>query len=159
VVSENPKYDYAECRAIIFQWLDLLVERSQEGDESDTGVQRFARIAEIVPDLKLAADKSNYLGRRFGGGQHRTERCPIHDGHWSGYGGLDKEPCACALGVYDITGWLPAPGDENEDLGGCVAPGCQRQAIVEMVSLIAHDGFKAGDRTRVCPDHIDWKKA
>lgn len=93
-----PLFDMDEVRDIIFDWLDLLVEHHKDFDKNDDGL---SRIAAVVPDLKLAADKSSYLGRRFAGEVHRTEPCPKHQGRWSGLPWLGNE-CKC-----DLTGWLP----------------------------------------------------
>jgi hypothetical protein len=102
-MTEPPRFDMDEIRAVIFQWLDQLVAKAENdarvGQYQDSRVER---IAAVVPDLKLAADKSSYLGRRFYGDPHRTEACPIHGGRWSGLPGWRDCPMGC-----DFTGWLP----------------------------------------------------
>lgn len=136
-----PTFTAPEIREVVFTWLDLIVERSR-----DDAPESFRRIAEVVPALKLAADKSNYLGRRFYLGQkHRTEPCPVHKGRWSGYAFPSR--CACSLGSYDITGWLPEEGDETPSLGRCQMPGCDADATVDLAT--------ATKEVRSCSAHID----
>lgn len=105
-MNELPKFDYQEIRAIIFEWLSLLEELDASGNVRD---DRMSKIAAVANDLKLAADKSSYLGRRFAGQPHRSEPCPIHKGMWSGlpYPGHD-----CLYGC-NLTGWLPSQVERN----------------------------------------------
>lgn len=104
---------------ILWQWLDLVCKRAEEDDarsESDNvnygHVTDFQKIRDLAPRIRLAIQKSNYLYRRiYLGEEHRTEPCPKHKGHWSGYADpYTLEPCpyGCSLGIGDITGWLPA---------------------------------------------------
>lgn len=103
---------------ILFQWLDLICEQV-EADEA-AGRQadaNFVVIAASAHSIRMAATKSNYLARRiYGGEEHRTVKCPEHDGHWSGYGICTH---GCSIGRYDITGWLP---DDNPPIPGCGHP-------------------------------------
>ena len=139
----RPLFDADEIHEIIFQWLDLIVERSKE-DESPG--RPYAKLAESVSAWKLAADKSNYLARRlYNGEKHRTEECSKHKGHWSGYAFPYR--CECSLGTYDITGWLPQPGDETPRLGTCDDKDCEAEATVEWTIL------KTGERRIYCPEH------
>lgn len=93
-MTELPKFDGNEIRSIIFQWLDQVAECDRNYFDTIT--------PEVVRELKLAADKSSYLGRRFYANEaHRTEPCPTHKGVWSGLP-FDVTPCGC-----DLTGWLP----------------------------------------------------
>ena len=92
--------------AVLWQWLELIEERVAAGDTDGWGVDRnFKTIAEAAPALRMAIHKSSYLGRRlYGGEAHRTERCPLHQGRWSGLPNPLRPPeCGC-----DFTGWLPA---------------------------------------------------
>ncbi len=51
--------------------------------------------------INLRVRKSNCLGRMLYSGEDlRTEKCPEHKGHWSGYNSQ------CELGCQ-MTGWLP----------------------------------------------------
>lgn len=88
------------CRAVG----DYMRALAQDGAGSPSG----DRLNEIARELKFETAyfaKSNLLYRLLYLGQPlRTEKCPTHDGHWSGYGWGD--PCACQVG-NDITGWLP----------------------------------------------------
>jgi len=140
----RPLFDADEIHEIIFQWLDLIKERAKE-DHGKTH-RPYEKIAATVDMWKLAADKSNYLARRLYMGQkHRTQQCPQHHGNWSGYAFPLR--CECSLGTYDITGWLPAPGDETERLGVCDDKDCEAEATVEWVIL------KTGERRIYCPEH------
>jgi hypothetical protein len=142
--GDRPLFDGDQIQEIIFQWLDLIKERAEEGDG------QYDELAESVDAWKLAARKSNYLSRRLHSGQkHRTEKCPVHEGHWSGYGYCDQ---GCSLGIYDSTGWLPEPGDEVA-FGQCVVEGCENKAVTEIVYLRNHDGYKAGERRPLCQEH------
>jgi hypothetical protein len=56
-----------------------------------------------------ALSKSNLALRLVYGGQElRIEKCPKHDGHWSGcvWPRRPEDACACTDGA-DVTGWLP----------------------------------------------------
>ncbi len=68
---------------------------------------RSARFAHLVPffrDLELAISKSALLARLLYDGEPvRTEKCPEHQGHWSG---LEFGRNACPHGCQ-LTGWLP----------------------------------------------------
>jgi len=136
----TPKFDIDEIRDVIFTWLSLIEERVEEGGAGPL----FERIAPLVPDLKLAADKSNYLSRRFSGQEHRTERCPVHKGRWAGYGYCKY----CSLGIYDRTGWVTEPEDVV-DIGICGFEGCDKRAVSRIVSI------KTGRREEYvrCEDH------
>jgi hypothetical protein len=57
-------------------------------------------------DVQLGITKSSLLARVIYGGEGlRTERCPIHEGRWSGLEWTDN---ACPHGCQ-LTGWLPQP--------------------------------------------------
>lgn len=72
---------------------------------------------EVMPEvvsalamLELPITKSNYLHRRlYQGDPHRTEKCPVHHGRWSGCypPGTDWGDCECVQ-QGNTTGWLPA---------------------------------------------------
>lgn len=107
---------------ILWQWLDLVCKRAEEDDARSEAekvnygqVTDFQKIRDLAPRIKLAIQKSNYLARRiYAGEEHRTEPCPLHKGHWSGYAGPGNScPHGCSLGAYDITGWLPAQPKVN----------------------------------------------
>lgn len=93
-MSEPLRFTQDEIRSIIFQWLDMI------GDCDRTYFDAIT--PEVVRNLKLAADKSSYLGRRFYGDEHRTEACPIHKGAWQGIDWFDTCPYHCGY-----TGWVP----------------------------------------------------
>lgn len=93
--DDQPRYTMDEARAIIFQWLDLIADQNVDRRYYDTITPA------MVEDLKLAADKSAYLARRFAGEPHRTEPCPVHHGRWSGIAWGERPSCGC-----DLTGWL-----------------------------------------------------
>ena len=100
MTNEQPRYTMEEVRAIIFQWLDLIAAENVNRNYYDDITP------EVVEDLKLAADKSAYLARRFAGVPHRTEPCPVHKGRWSGITWGDRPVCGC-----DLTGWLPTEAE------------------------------------------------
>lgn len=101
-----PEFNMNEVRDIIFQWLNQIREKVAQTPEDAPAWerdQRLERIAAVAEDLKLVADKSSYLGRRFSGEIHRTQECPKHKGIWTGLEGLGNE---CEFGC-ELTGWLP----------------------------------------------------
>lgn len=90
------------CRAIEDYIRALAADGA--GSPSTDALNEIARtLAKGLHGVYFA--KSNLLYRLLYLGQPlRTEKCPEHDGQWSGYGW--DEPCACQVG-NDITGWLP----------------------------------------------------
>lgn len=57
-----------------------------------------------LQNIETAIRKSNLLFRLiYAGEELRTEKCPIHQGHWSGCKENACELCSCG---YDVTGWL-----------------------------------------------------
>ncbi len=71
-------------------------------DESD-GSPWAKSIAEAFETIHLAVYKSNLLFRLiYGGEKLRTEKCPIHQGRWSG---CVPDPCPICAFDSDVTGW------------------------------------------------------
>lgn len=107
--GEDPVRPVSEYCAAFEQWFDVLVELAEANPAPENEWDRFAalrRIAAVVPDLRLAIRKSNYLWRRiYKGEPHRTEPCPVHKGHWSGCTYTEVH-CGCQSDV-NVTGWLP----------------------------------------------------
>lgn len=124
-VNEHSVNEY--CK-VLWQWFDLIIEQSR----TERGKTAFQAIAAVEWDIKHSIKKSNYLYRRLYLGQaHRTRKCPLHDGRWSGYGFGPDEWCPCSLhglsdlseptwdssrpqtwiGGMDLTGWLPEDYD------------------------------------------------
>jgi hypothetical protein len=80
--------------------------------DQDAGGQEenWEGVNEALNVLQIPIRKSNMLWRLiYLGQQVRTEKCPIHQGHWMGYGECENDP-PCNSG-WDITGWLPNPDD------------------------------------------------
>lgn len=72
-------------------------------------------VVEALGSLQLAIHKSNYLHRRlYQGDPHRTDKCPVHQGRWSGcpFPGSEDYECECVQ-QGNTTGWLPAKGDDG----------------------------------------------
>lgn len=93
-MSDLPKLTADEYCRILEQWAQLVVGSNP-------------RLYDAVQLVRSTMLKSNYLARRlYGGDEHRTIRCPLHKGRWSG---CSPEPCphGCSWGM-NITGWLPA---------------------------------------------------
>lgn len=90
------------------KWAGALAERATRETDGDKHFRdaNLDAIAKLALTIELAIRKSNLLYRLIYAGQPiRTQMCPIHKGHWSGYG-HGGHPCECQDG-YDITGWLP----------------------------------------------------
>jgi hypothetical protein len=90
------------CRAIE-QYMQAL---AQDGAGSPSG----ERLNEIARELKFTTAyfaKSNLLYRLLYLGQPlRTEKCPIHDGHWAGCPAPDDYcPHGCTV-AGNTTGWI-----------------------------------------------------
>lgn len=65
--------------------------------------------AKTISQVFLWIRKSDLLDRLLYQGQKlRTERCPVHDGRWSG---LEHPTNYCEHGC-GFTGWLPEPEDK-----------------------------------------------
>lgn len=118
VLLEKLKQHYKEpvmpvseyCKAF-YDWVAALHVAYKEWDETpeeDRSWRSPPPLYEIREHLDMAmhlgVGKSSYLARRiYGGEKHRTRKCPVHKGHWSGL--PFKTPlCGC-----DLTGWLPEP--------------------------------------------------
>lgn len=94
----------------IFRWLDA-IKAEHYTDSDDQALSTIARSYAAAGFVTITAAKSNLLYRLLYLRQPlRTEKCPVHDGHWAGYpsiiGGESSTACACQVGL-DITGWLP----------------------------------------------------
>jgi len=92
------------------------VKRMDAGEErEDEGLRRAS---EALSWLQLPIYKSSMLGRLiYGGEKLRTERCPEHNGIWSGLDFGPKFGPHCEHGCH-LTGWLPAgTGTQNEEAG------------------------------------------
>lgn len=58
--------------------------------------------------VRLAIRKSSLLRRRLYLGEPlRTEKCPVHDGEWSGMFANRPEGCECYGPSGEMTGWIP----------------------------------------------------
>lgn len=100
------------CQAIQ-TWLgaicdEHLAEITPDEPWRDTQLHKLANaVHDTGLGVSVMASKSNLLYRLIYLRQPlRTEKCPEHQGHWSGYDDPRGKPCACCVG-YDITGWLP----------------------------------------------------
>lgn len=106
------------CKAFD-DWIAACQEAHKEYEDEieGTGVGRGSppplwEVREYIWKLRaLDIGKSSYLARRiYGGERHRTRKCPVHKGHWSGLP-FDPPLCGC-----DLTGWLPEPPEEPETM-------------------------------------------
>lgn len=78
--------------------LETYANLKAEKDEEFAKYYRFL-IIDIYKSCLL--DRLIYCGEEL-----RTEKCPKHDGHWSGINfGKDQCECLCSCGC--TTGWLP----------------------------------------------------
>ena len=87
------------CDALL-TWRDVMKDHNPE-------------LHEAIQTVCAHLGKSNLAARLVYGGQPlRTEKCPVHKGHWSGCVWHEKleDYCACADGA-NVTGWLP--GKDN----------------------------------------------
>lgn len=74
--------------------------------ESD--LARWSEILGHINALMIPIVKSNYLARRlYDGEEHRTEKCPIHAGQWSGCQWGDQSCTEGCMSGSNVTGWLP----------------------------------------------------
>lgn len=103
--TDRPVRAADEHCAILLQWLDLIEAKAGEDDAAWTESNpALMAVATAAWDIRIAIFKSSYLGRRlYGDEEHRTERCPVHQGKSSGLPVTASQECACGL-----TGLLPA---------------------------------------------------
>jgi hypothetical protein len=96
--------DWMEALKVAAEVYDMLTEEQKRHRSPPP-------LYDLVPSfgaIMLAIHKSSYLARRiYDGEKHRTKKCPVHQGHWSG---LAFEPPACGC---DLTGWLPEQADKQ----------------------------------------------
>lgn len=77
-------------------WADLVQENGYGGDE----------LAAAIHYVRRSVEKSNLLARMlYDGEEPRTEKCPIHHGHWSGCVGPEEE-CPHCMSGSNVTGWV-----------------------------------------------------
>lgn len=92
-------------------WQKALVDLLADPDCTDYQRQIYEPVVKAMSQLwPLPIMKSNYLARRlYAGDPHRTVKCPVHKGHWSGCHppGTEAGDCACEF-QGNTTGWLPA---------------------------------------------------
>ena len=78
-------------------------------DKSD--LERWEKCLNALNDLYLFIVKSDYLRRRiYAKERHRTEKCPVHKGHWSGLRWPTDPPvegCLCQEPDGNVSGWIP----------------------------------------------------
>jgi hypothetical protein len=104
-VRVAPITDY--CQAF-FDWHKAIADALQDPEVSDMHKDSLRPIKEALDALYIPVMKSNYLARRiYGGEEHRTEKCPVHNGHWSGmyWPGTPDADCPCA-DTGTTTGWI-----------------------------------------------------
>jgi hypothetical protein len=105
-----------------------------------------------VAHLSLQVEKSCLLARLIYAGEPlRTERCPIHDGRWSGC----EAPCpvGCDFGS-NLTGWLPNlpaswPTTGTADLDALVhagMPGDARRALAAATDVVRGEALHKDPR-------------
>ena len=106
-MTEQPIRPVSEYCDALVQYATALQRCAEEGNPGPFGsADEASEIAEALFKLNLWGRKSNLLWRLIYLGQDlRTEKCPTHQGRWSGYGYGDNT-CECQVGL-DITGWLP----------------------------------------------------
>jgi len=81
------------CKAL-YTYLDLRAEKDE-------------KFAEMYGFLNVSVNKSCLLDRLiYCGEELRTEKCPTHDGIWSGCD-FDQKITCCRGPCGCITGWLP----------------------------------------------------
>ena len=113
----RPVSQYCQAFRVWRAALREAIERGDFDERGELGLRTKEHYQEVIDGLaqaELAIYKSNLLARLIYGGQElRTEKCPVHQGHWSGWAWGDE--CECQDGP-DITGWLPVkpPGSPSE---------------------------------------------
>ncbi len=117
----EPVMPVSEYCKIFDEWIAACQEAHKEYENenrtADVGRGSPPPLWEIREHLgmlrALDIGKSSYLARRlYGGEKHRTRKCPTHKGHWVG---LPWDPPLCGC---DLTGWLPEPPEEPEEIDG-----------------------------------------
>lgn len=115
---------------------------------------------ELIFQMITTMTKSNLLYRLIYLGEPlRTEKCPKHDGHWSGcsWGG---NPCDCQKVIIDgrvvydtnVTGWLL---EGNPPITGQCGSTGRVQADGSPLEYEPYDGYKSGRRA-VTSDTDIW---
>jgi hypothetical protein len=91
-------------------WQDAIEDAAEQAkedpDESPFARQSLEDMARAIQEVSTLVSKSNLLSRLlYGGEELRTERCPIHKGHWSGCVWGDGR-CPHCMSGDNVTGWV-----------------------------------------------------
>jgi hypothetical protein len=107
----EPVRPISEVCGAIHEWLKACAENHPEEDALNHQEWRTGRVyRDHGMFVFMHAGKSNMLGRLLYGRETlRTEKCPEHDGHWSG---IEFSDNVCQYGCQ-LTGWLPAKEDNK----------------------------------------------
>lgn len=107
----EPLLTPSEVNKRLGKYVDALTQAYEDGDYTQNRSPFSAEATEAIVrhghHALVFAWKSNLLFRLFYLGEGlRTEKCPEHEGRWSGCHFFHDGPHACQCG-YDVTGWLP----------------------------------------------------
>ena len=73
------------------------------------------RVRDMIGIIELEISKSDYLRRRiYAGEPHRTVKCPVHKGRWSGIIPPDERYCPCMDPSGNMSGWIHPDNVEEE---------------------------------------------
>lgn len=79
--------------------------------QNKSDLENWGKCLEALNTLYLFIVKSDYLRRRIYAKEgHRTEKCPTHQGHWSGIvwpSSPPQEGCLCQEESGNVSGWIP----------------------------------------------------
>lgn len=110
----RPVTEYCEA---FYDWLKALEVAHKEWDEKPEESKQWHsppplyNSKEHIGFVLMAIGKSDYLRRRiYAKEPHRTEKCPVHQGKWSGIRWPTEPPmegCLCQDPDGNVSGWIP----------------------------------------------------
>lgn len=141
---DEPVRRVSEYCDALYDWIAVCYQAKKEYDElseEQRGWSSRPPLYEIVNKFNMTdVAKSNFLARRiYGGEPKREEKCPSHNGHWSG---CDIVPCPDGCNYGDnITGWL-RPRHEFVSHTTEIEPGFEK--------IVTDLGYNPRERCRAC---------
>lgn len=110
----RPVVEYCEA---FYDWIKALEVAHKEWEEKSEDSKQWHSppplysSKEHIGFVLMAIGKSDYLRRRiYAKESHRTEKCPVHKGKWSGLRWPTEPPmegCLCQDPDGNVSGWIP----------------------------------------------------